>query len=231
MKVVFAGPSIYGTELDTTGISLRGPAVQGDITQAVTTGATAIGLIDGAFASVAAVWHKEILFALSEGVEVYGAASMGALRAAECAAFGMIAVGKIAQAYLSGELDDDAAVALTMGPAEWGWQPFSEPLVDAIATLEHLHSLGELDEDQHAKLMATAKGLHFTTRTPDAIIAGGFSGDDAVRLLLAYERHHISQKQLDAIELIGKLQRYHQARPPQSTWHFEASPMWRSFAH
>jgi hypothetical protein len=231
MKVAFAGPSLYGIEVDTTGIVLRGPAVQGDITHAVTMGATVIGLIDGAFASVAAVWHKEILFALSVGVEVYGASSMGALRAAECAAFGMIPVGKIAQAYLSGEIDDDAAVALTMGPAELGWQPFTEPLVDAIATLDHLRSLGQLDQHQHARLLATAKSLHFTVRTPDTIVSGCYAGGEAARLRLAYGRHHVPQKQLDAIELIRRLQQRPHTPSPPPVWHFEPSPMWRSFAH
>ena len=42
----------------------------------------------GAFASVPAVRHKEILWALSEGIPVIGAASIGALRAAELTAFG-----------------------------------------------------------------------------------------------------------------------------------------------
>src|SRR6185436_15392645 len=38
-----------------------------------------IAIIDGYFERMAAVWHKEILFALERGVAVYGAASMGAL--------------------------------------------------------------------------------------------------------------------------------------------------------
>ena len=41
-----------------------------------------VGVIDGAFLSGPAVWHREIIWALSQGVQVLGAASMGALRAA-----------------------------------------------------------------------------------------------------------------------------------------------------
>lgn len=228
MKIVFAGPSIFGAEIDTTGIDLRGPALQGDLTQAVSDGATVIGLIDGAFSSVAAVWHKEILFALSQGVRVYGASSMGALRAAECATFGMIPVGKIARAYLDGELDDDAAVALTMGPAEWGWQAVTEPLVDVWATLDHLRSLGEVDVDQHTRLLSAAAALHFTVRTPDAIITRAFPLIENQSLLEAYDRCHVSQKQMDAVELINLIRAI---EPPTShpSWRFEASPMWRSF--
>ena len=156
MKVVFAGPSIHGAPFDARGLELRGPAAQGDLTLATKQGARVIGLIDGAFSSVAAVWHKEILFALSQGVAVYGAASMGALRAAECAAFGMIPVGLIAHAYLAGELDDDGAVALTMGPAALGWPATTEPLVDVWATADHLVSMGILTREQGTRLTAAA---------------------------------------------------------------------------
>lgn len=51
---------------------------------------------------VPAVWHKELLYTLQEGVEVCGASSMGALRAAELESFGMLGVGVIFQAYRDG---------------------------------------------------------------------------------------------------------------------------------
>src|SRR4051794_13144181 len=116
MRILFAGPSIHGVAPDLSGIALRPPAKQGDVAQAVLDGATSIGLVDGYFDAVAAPWHKEILFALAHGVGMLGASSMGALRAAECASFGMRPVGSIAHAYLSGDLDDDAAVAISHGP-------------------------------------------------------------------------------------------------------------------
>lgn len=228
MKVVFAGPSIFGVDVDITGIDLRGPAQQGDLTRAVLDGATAIGLVDGVFSSVAAVWHKEILFALNRGTRVYGSSSMGALRAAECAIFGMVPIGKVALAYLSGEIDDDAAVALTIGPAEWGWQPFTEPLVDAVATLNHLRSLGEIAGEQYARLVAAATELHFAVRTRETMIASAIDGDEGNRVQEAYGRHHVSQKQLDALELI-ELIRGNEPRPSDLRWEFESSPMWRSF--
>jgi len=54
-----------------------------------------IGIVDGNFETVATVWHKEILWAMAQGIHVYGAASIGALRAAELAEFGMKGVGAI----------------------------------------------------------------------------------------------------------------------------------------
>ena len=62
------------------------PAQQGDVFRAVHVHRpAAIGLIDGAFAEARPVWHREILWAMSQGVHVFGAASMGALRAVELA--------------------------------------------------------------------------------------------------------------------------------------------------
>ncbi len=138
MKIVFAGPSLYGAKLDWGDVRLAPPASQGDLFRAVTEGATAIGLIDGYFGATASVWHKEILFALRRGVHVVGGASMGALRAAECAAFGMEPVGRIAADYLSGVIDDDSLVAISHGPAEVGFAPVTDALVDTLATIDRL---------------------------------------------------------------------------------------------
>ena len=46
---------------------------------------------------------------------VDGGGSLGALRAAECAHFGMIGVGEIFTRYMSGDLVDDCAVAQLHG--------------------------------------------------------------------------------------------------------------------
>jgi len=199
MKVLFAGPSLYGSTIDLSGLDVRAPAAQGDVLTALSDGATAIGLVDGEFGQRAAVWHKEILVALDRGIDVYGASSMGALRAAECAPFGMIPIGAIANAYLDGLLDDDAAVALTMAPAEMGSMPLTEPQVDADATLDQLLAVGVVDDVTHADLVRRSAALHFTERTDDALLA------DYPHLLAAYRLHHVSQKRLDAEELVRVL--------------------------
>lgn len=61
----------------------------GDITRAASERPAVIGVIDGVFEVVPTVWHKEILWVMARGVPVYGAASIGAQRAAELAPFGM----------------------------------------------------------------------------------------------------------------------------------------------
>ena len=154
MKIVFAGPSLCGAEYDAGDVIVRGPAQMGDLERAVAEGAHAVGLIDGHYQQVGAVWHKEILLALSSGVAVYGAASMGALRAAECEAFGMVPVGDIARRYCSGALFDDADVALTNGPAELGFPPLTEEVKRKILGLNAARLLG-IDVEKLRKDTAT----------------------------------------------------------------------------
>src|SRR5262249_50769338 len=88
--VGFSGPTI-----DAASVQARykciclPPAARGDIHRAALRKPRAIGLIDGYFHGVASVWHKEILWAMSQGIHVFGSSSMGALRASELHAFGM----------------------------------------------------------------------------------------------------------------------------------------------
>ncbi len=72
---------------------------------------------------------------MAQGIHVFGSASMGALRAAELAAFGMEGVGAIFEAYRDGALEDDDEVAVVHGPAESGYRALSVALVNIRHTL------------------------------------------------------------------------------------------------
>src|SRR4029077_1266006 len=98
-------------------------------------GPALIGVIDGYFERVPTVWHKEILWAMAEGIHVYGAASAGALRAAELAGFGMRGIGRVYEDFRDGVLQDDDEVAVLHGPAEVGYPPVTEAMVNIRATL------------------------------------------------------------------------------------------------
>jgi hypothetical protein len=222
MKIVFAGPSLYGAQFDPGEVIVRGPAQMGDLERAVADGATAVGLIDGHYQQVGAVWHKEILFALSAGLAVYGAASMGALRAAECEPFGMIPIGSIARRYCSGELYDDADVALTNGPAELGFPPLTEAMVDVEATAAYLLGHGLVTPAEAAAITASARKIFFADRTVEAIFA---RLDPNLHQL--YTANRISQKTRDALELVDCLKSLQPATgesPP--AWRFANSPFW-----
>lgn len=229
MKIVFAGPSLAGANVHPADIVLRPPAAQGDVLQAVDDGANIIGIVDGYFGWTASVWHKEILYALSLGVRVFGASSMGALRAAECQDFGMVAVGEIAMAYAAGELDDDDLVALTHLPAEFDYLPTTEPLVDALPTIAAMRQRGAISRETAGLLEERARSLHFAARTVEALSALDIL-DEAHRheLCTTYEAHRVNAKQHDAIALIDLVKSLPNSRvSPPEDWVFAETPMWR----
>jgi hypothetical protein len=153
--IAFVGPSLPGVKR-LAGIDLRPPARQGDVWRALEHRPRAIALIDGVFEHVPSVWHHELRAALASGVAVLGAASMGALRAAELEAFGMIGVGTIFRWYRSGKLTDDGAVALLHADSEAGFRPLTVPLVNVMHVAAQLNS---------RRLVRVARGLHYQERT------------------------------------------------------------------
>lgn len=171
---VFLGPTLPRDEacavLDAEYLP---PAAHGDVLRAVRRGFRVIGLVDGVFERVPAVWHKEILFALSEGVHVYGAASMGALRAAELGAFGMHGVGAIHRAYAEGALEDDDEVAVAHGGAEDGFRPLSDAMVDIRATLEAAAAKGVVTAEVAAAMTSRAKATFYPQRLLPAVAEAG----------------------------------------------------------
>jgi hypothetical protein len=206
-RCIFIGPSYHGIRARPPGIVFRPPARSGDIIGAVQEGFESIGLIDGYFGSCASVWHKEILHALSMRCHVYGAASMGALRAAECHAFGMRPVGKIALDYINGSLIDDADVALLHGPEEIDYAPFTETMVEVALTLKAMESAHAVSAQEVELLRFSAKALHFEDRTVDAIVAGAISSSGRVmEVMHLFEVHRVRQKQIDASLLIAEMQ-------------------------
>jgi hypothetical protein len=231
MKVVFAGPSLPDREFcaGASSVAFRAPAALGDVTKAVVEGATVIGLVDGVFESVAAVWHKEILYALSEGVQVLGAASMGALRAAECAPFGMIGVGTIFAAYASGQLVDDDAVAQVHGPAELDYIALSEPLVNIEATVDALRRWELITEEEDAQIRQAARATFFKERSYDSVVAAA-SLSLPRRAVIAglIERHRRDLKREEAGELVVRVAAASDRRvSPPSHWRFEETQIWR----
>lgn len=204
MKVIFTGPSLVDVNVgEDRDISVLPPAAQGDLYEAVENGANVVGLIDGTYEHVAATWHKEILYALEQGVQVFGGASIGALRAAECAAFGMIGVGAIYEAYATGRIVSDGDVALLHGPRELGYIPLTEALVDVRATLEHLFRTGHISAEEHSGLEAVAESMFFKERTWDALLGRAeLPPQRAADIRDAVKGNAINQKRRDAEDVV-----------------------------
>ncbi len=141
------------------------PVSQGDVFRLARREPKAIGIIDGYFDHVPAVWHKEILWAMAQGVHVYGSASMGALRAAELSPFGMVGVGKIFESFRDGTLEDDDEVAVAHGLAESGYRSMSEAMVNIRATLARAEVEGVLTPATHTALLEIAKAMMYPERS------------------------------------------------------------------
>lgn len=199
--VVFLGPTLPVAEArPLLAARYAPPAGQGDVLRAVLDGAKAILVVDGYFERIPAVWHKEILFAMSEGVHVFGAASMGALRAAELADFGMEGVGAIYEAYASGELEDDDEVAVAHAAAEDGFRPVSEAMVNIRATLQS--SVDVVSRKTAALLEAIAKELYYPDRSYPRLLeearAAGVPSDELDRFREHLKLGRVDQKRRDA---------------------------------
>ncbi len=230
---VFAGPTISAerarAELDAVYLP---PVKQGDVYRLMAERPWAIGLIDGFFEQVPSVWHKEILWAMSQGVHVFGSASMGALRAAELCAFGMVGVGRIYEAYRDGRLTDDDEVALRHGPPETGYVAVSEALVNIRWTLASAAKLGVIEASTGSALERIAKGWFYPQRSYPRLIRAGCAAGlprrelDALRDWLPEGR--IDRKLSDALEMLREIRRRREsdAAPNTAAFLFEHTDMW-----
>ncbi|HET6764175.1 MAG TPA: TfuA-like protein [Longimicrobiaceae bacterium] len=210
--VVFLGPSLPVEEAraifpDATYLP---PARQGDVLSAVGIHRPdVIALVDGEFGQSLSVWHKEILYAMERGIHVYGASSMGALRAAECAPFGMKGVGRVYSMFASGELTDDDEVALAHAHDEAGYRALSVPMVNVRVSLAEAARAGVVSAAQARRLTEIAKGLFFPERSYARVLrqaAGEGMPEETVAALrewLAAGKRDV--KRDDAVELLRTL--------------------------
>lgn len=231
MKVIFAGPTVHGADLPLNAdYELRTPARQGDFFRAIQDGANVIGLIDGIYEYVPAIWHKEILFGLSKGVHIFGGASMGALRAAECSAFGMIGVGEIYEGFASGVLENDADVAQSHAPAEMGFAPLSEPLVNVRATISRCLQHSHITSAEHDQLQDVARGIFFKDRTYRHLVRSAIQdADRADAVLAALRANNVNLKLRDAQLLVESVINTPDRRfKPEFSWTFEATSVWNA---
>jgi hypothetical protein len=209
--VIFAGPSLPPTHrpLDPT-LEWRQPVCQGEVYAAALTGPAIIGIVDGYFEVTPTVWHKEILWAMTRGIHVYGCASIGALRAAELAPFGMAGIGAIYEAFRDGILEDDDEVAMLHGPEELGYPAVTEAMINIRATLDAAAASGVLDDGLAARLTEIAKALFYKERSWDVILRiGSESGPSlaAIRNFAAWlEGGRVDQKRAEALAMTTAIQ-------------------------
>jgi len=179
----------------------RPPIRRGDL--ADVPAGSLVAIIDGVFEQHLAVSPREIRQALADGVEVFGGASMGALRAAEVP--GVRGVGQIHAWYRDGVVTRDDEVALLFDPETYA--SLTVPTVNVRFAVERLTRPGTIDADVSARLLHAATRLPYTQRTYRAIVhdAGLDDRPDVADLVAMLEVHDL--KRLDAQAVLEALDR------------------------
>lgn len=138
------------------------PIKRGDLTR-LPADIDCIGIIDGEFYQSLAVSPKEILPFLERGVRVFGASSMGALRAVELAPHGMIGVGRIFEWFRDGVIDAEDEVALVYDPETC--RALSDPLVNIRIALCEAARQGIIGASEADELIGKLRQLWFPDRS------------------------------------------------------------------
>jgi hypothetical protein len=237
--VVFLGPSLQAAtarQVLADALFLP-PCAMGDVLGAMQCHRPqVIAIIDGLFERTPAVWHKEILYALSQGIAVFGGGSMGALRAAELHAYGMRGVGHSYEGFASGRLDDDDEVAITHLAAEDGYRPLSEPMVNLRYGLALALQAGLIDAAEEQSLIAAMKQLFYPDRCWEALYAQALAQGMAVQrvhalqeLVAARRPDRKAEDGLAVLQVVRDWRLHKPAAPaatPAATPGFEPTVFW-----
>jgi len=204
---VFLGPSLCQDEArQILEADYYPPAKKGDIYRIIASGVKTIILIDGVLQSARPVWHREILEARALGIAVWGASGIGALRAAELQAFGMMGFGTIFEWYRDEIIDGDDEVALQYAAESDNFSPLSEPLVNIRYTLLNAVKDNCLTAEQAEDSIAYVKGLYYADRSFGQLlkspVAESWSQSDRAKLENYLLTKQVNLKKIDAIKIL-----------------------------
>lgn len=223
--VLFAGPSLYGLETKKyKWIDIYGPACQSDIYSILNHKLyRRIILADGLYKSIPAPWHKEILMALEMNIEVYGVASLGALRAAELDVYGMEGSGKIYD-YIRSNVVDDSEVAVVHKPKMNKWEAMTLAHVEIKYWSEEMRKQKKITNETYEHIINWSKRTHFERRTKKGLIKELSLTVNAPKALV--DQTWFSQKQQDLAKLLENLdsQTAEQNKSRERDWNLANTP-------
>jgi hypothetical protein len=148
------------------GVSFLPPAARGDVERA-SHAFDAILLIDGVFHHDLAPSPKEC-YRAAQRVRAFGASSMGALRAAECAPYGFLPLGTIARWYAYEVIDGDDEVAMLVHPETHAALTVPSVNVRYVARLAHRRAL--LSREEATQLIDESRAIFYMDRTWDDVV-------------------------------------------------------------
>jgi hypothetical protein len=165
---VFCGPSMPPEDRAVVqGATYLPPAARGDVERA-SQEFDAVLLIDGVFHHDLAPSPKEC-YAAARSARCFGAASMGALRAAECAPYGFTPLGIIARWYVNEVIDGDDEVAVLVDPSNQ--RALTVPCVNVRYVAWLARRRGLLSRDESNRLVSESRGMYYMDRTWEDVLA------------------------------------------------------------
>ncbi len=197
LPVVFLGPSLGHHEArKILEADYRRPIRRGDLDSVPANSIVAI--VDGVFDQHLSVSPTELRAALNRNIRIFGASSMGALRAVEVP--GITGVGRVYEMYRSGEIDGDDEVALVFDPESM--RPLCEPLVNIRHAVDRLARPGTISRQLASAIVSTARKLSYFDRTYPVILreAGVADGQQSSHLATMLASYDLKRE--DAITLL-----------------------------
>lgn len=181
------------------------PIKRGDLSLALRENPDIIAIIDGVFHQSSAVGHKEILNVIKNGVKVYGASSMGALRASELDTLGMTGIGYVYNQYASGEVDSDDDVAVMLDSETL--EALSEPLINMKYVFTNALAENIITEEEKEELLAIAKQTYYPKRNYAQTLTQSDLDDDTKNRLIDFIRESADIKKEDAKDLLKTIKK------------------------
>ena len=205
--IIYTGLSLPFDEakeiLDSHGdieVIYRRPIQRGDLELALKENPNIIAIIDGVFHQNSAVGHKEILNVMKKGIEVYGASSMGALRASELDSLGMIGIGYCYEQYANGVIDSDDDVAVMLDGETL--EALSVPLINMRYIFDNAVSENIITEDEKDELLQIAKKTFYPKRNYAQTLSESSLDNDKKGNLINFIRESDDIKKEDAKKLL-----------------------------
>lgn len=179
------------------------PIQRGDLALAVKEHPDIIGIIDGVFHQNSAVGHKEIINVMNDGVKVYGASSMGALRASELDTLGMVGIGYCYEQYANGTVDCDDEVAVMLDSETL--EPLSTPLISMRYVFNKAADENIISGEEKEELLDIAKKTYYPKRNYGHTLSQSGLDDEKKDKLIDLIRETPDIKKEDAKLLLNKL--------------------------
>jgi hypothetical protein len=201
--VVYLGPSLDSTAAERLlpYAQMMPPVRRGDLYRDRLLGFKVFLILDGIFLHQAAVSPREIVDILEDGATVLGAASMGAIRAAECWPAGMRGVGSIYRMYRRGSLTCDDEVAVAFKP-ERPYAPTTLPLVNVRYAVSRALRGRLLSYSDATRIVEAASEQFYAERDWPSILKAARVAFDGklLRTLAAFDL-----KRMDAVRALRRL--------------------------